>query len=31
MSGPPRVSAIMIFFDAERFLDEAIESVFGQG
>jgi glycosyltransferase involved in cell wall biosynthesis len=30
MSTTPLVSVIIIFFNAERFLDEAIESVFGQ-
>jgi glycosyltransferase involved in cell wall biosynthesis len=30
MSTMPLVSVIIIFFNAERFLDEAIESVFGQ-
>ena len=30
MSGPPRVSAIVIFLDAKRFFEEAIESIIGQ-
>jgi len=30
MSTVPLVSVVIIFFNAERFLDEAIESVFGQ-
>src|SRR5215213_8596780 len=30
MSQPPRVSVIMIFLNTERFIEEAIESVFAQ-
>ena len=30
MSGPPRVSTIVIFLDAKRFFEEAIESIIGQ-
>jgi glycosyltransferase involved in cell wall biosynthesis len=30
VSAPPRISVVMIFLDAERFLDEAIASVFRQ-
>src|SRR5215211_5603498 len=30
MSSKPRVSAIIIFLNAEKFIEEAIESVFGQ-